>query len=150
MLVCYSFANCFDVAYSLRYELNLILKKLKSIMMLKDSACLFNFIIQYTRTSRKIFVIDHARMKKVFDNNDIDYVFWISKNSNIANISAKQAFSQVWKLLLDTTPPAHTFIHLVIQESINVTKDEDDLTSSNYLPENSQNTCPNDLTRNKS
>lgn len=85
----YSFADCFDSAYTLKDELYRVFRKTVTIAMLTDSGCLFDVVVKSTRTSEKRLMIDIATARDAYEKFEIDDIGWISGATNMADALAK-------------------------------------------------------------
>ena len=81
----YAFADAFDVAFNIRYDLKRLLNKEVKLIMLTDSMSLFKVIVNSTVTTEKRLMIDIAAVREAYERSDIDFIGWIPSRFNIAN-----------------------------------------------------------------
>ena len=81
----YAFADAFDAAFSIRHDLQRLLKKDVRLTLLTDSMSLFKVIVNSTITTEKRLMIDISAVREAYEKSDIDFIGWIPSNSNIAN-----------------------------------------------------------------
>ena len=73
------------MAYNIRYDLRKLLQKDVRHTLLTDSLSLFKVIINSTVTTEKRLMIDIAAVREAYERSDIDFIYWIPSQFNLAN-----------------------------------------------------------------
>lgn len=81
----YAFADGFDAAYMLRYDLERMLMRRIPMTMLTDSESLFRVIIKASVTTEKRLMIDVRAAREAYQRGDISNVGWIRSAHNLAD-----------------------------------------------------------------
>lgn len=84
-----AFADGFDMAYSLKHDLQLILKKEMPLVMLTDSLSLFDIVTKASSTKEKRLAIDLACVNQAYQNFEIHTLGFIRSENNPADALTK-------------------------------------------------------------
>ena len=84
-----AFVEAFDVAWTMKYELELLLKRQVPLQMLVDSKQLFQSISHGTRTKEKRLMIDLAASKQAFNRKEITDLGLVRTNHMLADCFTK-------------------------------------------------------------
>ena len=88
----YAFADGFDAAFSIKYDLEKMTGLHIPILMLTDSKSLFDIITKSSTTREKRLLIDIATVRNAYNNNELSKVGNILSNQNPSD-----AFTKVGK-----------------------------------------------------
>lgn len=72
------------------------------LIMLTDSACLFNLISRASKTSKRRLMIYLESIREAYNNKEIDGIKWILTTGNIADAFTKVSTNEGLEALLDT------------------------------------------------
>jgi hypothetical protein len=84
-----AFADGFDAAYSLKHDLQTILKRSVDIFMYTDSLSLFYAITKSSTTAEKRLMIDLVVMREAYDRMIIAQLAFLRANWNPADALTK-------------------------------------------------------------
>lgn len=85
----HAFADCFDAVYALRDNLLRIRRGNKPIALLTDSACLYNIIAKWSRTSVRRTTIVFIAPREAYNKGEIDDIGWLLTKENTADSITK-------------------------------------------------------------
>ena len=98
----YAFADGFDYAYLLRYDLEDIRDQTIPRTMFTDSESLFKVIVKSTTTTEKRLMIDIKAAREEYDASEISDVGWVSSDDNPADGFTKEKRCALLEKLLDS------------------------------------------------
>lgn len=82
-------AEAFDAAYTLKYDLENILKRKIPLTMFTDSKSLFDVITKYSDTTEKRLQIDLSSIREGYNCQDISHIAFIRRQHNPADSLTK-------------------------------------------------------------
>jgi hypothetical protein len=82
-------ADGFDCAFTLRAELNLLLRQHIPLLMFTDSAGLFDTITRHSRTSDGRLMLDIYAVRESYRNREMDKIALIRSQHNVADAMTK-------------------------------------------------------------
>jgi hypothetical protein len=106
-----AFADGFDAAYSLKHDLQTILKRSVDILMYIDSLSLFDVITKSSTTAEKRLMIDLVVVREAYDRMEIAQLAFLRTNWNLAYALTKVSRNTYLETILTT----ETIDHLVAQ-----------------------------------
>jgi hypothetical protein len=92
----------FDMAYSIKTTLNLILHRDILLVICTDSKSLYDCLVKLGTTQEKRLIIDVISMRKAYERREIAQVKWIAGKSNPADSMTKSKPMNALKNLIDT------------------------------------------------
>lgn len=84
-----AFADAFDMAYTIKYNLQAMMRKGIPLTMLTDSLSLFHELTKATVTTEKGLMIDLQNVKESYRNIEINNVAFILSEQNLADTFTK-------------------------------------------------------------
>lgn len=90
-----AFSDAFDAAYSIRHDLQRILRREIPLAMLTDSMSLFKVIINSSTMTEKRLMIDLNAARDAYKTSDIGHIGWLRSGSNLANGLTKLGICEV-------------------------------------------------------
>lgn len=81
----YAFADCFDMTFMIRYDMERATNVKIPLTILTDSESLFKVIVKSSTTTEKRFMINIQAAREAFETYEIDNVGWIRTKDNIAD-----------------------------------------------------------------
>lgn len=98
----YVLADCFNIDYAIRHDINDIVGYIIPFTMLTDSESHFNVIARSTTTTEKRLMIHVRATREAFENNEISDIGWIRTDENIADGLTTTGRSQELEDLMKT------------------------------------------------
>lgn len=102
-----AFADAFDMAYVIKYDLQLMLGKVIPISMMTDSLSLFDVITKSTITTERRLMIDIKAAKESYQKNEIQDIAYIRSENNPADAITKIMKQSILDHILRTNKIEH-------------------------------------------
>ena len=111
----FAFADAFDAAYAIKFDLEKLLNKSIPLLMLTDSKALFDVITRSKYTTEKRLMIDIAAVRQAYNEKEINNIALIKSEFNPADGLTKLACNEALKQLLETHKISHPVEQYVIE-----------------------------------
>ena len=98
----YAFADAFDHAFTLKYDLESLLKQRIPLSLFTDSRSLFDVIKKSSSTSEKRLMIDITSVRKAYENQEISDVGFVRSNHNPADALTKTSKCKALDTIIHT------------------------------------------------
>jgi hypothetical protein len=113
-----AFADGFDAAYSLKHDLQTILKRSVDILMYTDSLSLFDVITKSSTTAEKRLTIDLVVVREAFDRMEIAHLAFLRTNWNTADALSKVSRNNYLETILTTGTIDHPVAQWVVRRHL--------------------------------
>lgn len=81
----HAFADSFDAAYAIRYDIQKMVKQNVPLSMVTDSDSLFKVVVQSSTTTERRLMIDIQATREAYQERKIDNMGWVKSDGNIAD-----------------------------------------------------------------
>jgi hypothetical protein len=95
-------ADAFDMAYSLKHDIETIIKQNVPIVILTDSQSLFDVISKATTTAEKRLMIDLCVVKRAYERAEVDTIGFVRSEYNPADVLTKITRCAILERILST------------------------------------------------
>jgi hypothetical protein len=113
-----AFADGFDAAYSLKHDLQTILKRRVDILMYTDSLSLFDVITKSSTTAEKRLMIDLVVVREAYDRMEIAQLAFLRINWNPADALTKVSRNTYLETILTTGTIDHPVAQWVVRRRV--------------------------------
>jgi hypothetical protein len=113
-----AFADGFDAAYSLKHDLQTILKRSVDILMYTDSLSLFDVITKSSTTAEKRLMIDFMVVREAYDRMEIAQLVFLRTNWNPADALTKLSRNTYLETILTTGTIDHPVAQWVVRRRV--------------------------------
>jgi hypothetical protein len=113
-----AFADGFDAAYSLKHDLQTVLKRSVDMLMFTDSLSLFDVIKKLSTTAEKRLMIDLLVLRKAYDRMEIARLAFIRTNWNPADALTKVSRNTYFETILTTGTIDHPVAQGVVRRHV--------------------------------
>jgi hypothetical protein len=113
-----AFADVFYAAYSLKHDLQTILKRNVEILTYTDSLSLFDVITQSSTTAEKRLVIDLVVVREAYDRMEIAQLAFLRTNWNPADALTKVSRNTYLETIMSTGTIDHPVAQWVIRRFV--------------------------------
>lgn len=111
----YAFANAFDEAFIIKYDLERLYKQPVPLTMLTDSKQLFDVITRASHTTEKRLMIDIAAAREAYNRKEISNVGLVKSANNLADGLTKPGFCMSLDDVLRTSVDRHPVEQWIIR-----------------------------------
>jgi hypothetical protein len=120
-----AFADGFDAAYSLKHDLQTILKRSVDILMYTDSLSLFDVITKLSTTAEKRLMIDLVVVREAYDCMEIAQLAFLRTNWNPTDALLKVSLNTCLETILTTGTIDHPAQRVVRRRVLAQKKDSE-------------------------
>jgi hypothetical protein len=113
-----AFADGFDAAYSLKHDLQTILKRSVDILIYTDSLSLFNVMTKPSTTPEKRLMIDLVVVREEYDRMEIAQLAFLRTNWNPADALTKFSRNTYLETILTIGTIDHPVAQWVIRRRV--------------------------------
>jgi hypothetical protein len=110
-----AFSDGFDASYSLKPDLQTILKRSVDILMYTDSLSLFDVMSKSSTTAEKRLMIDLVVVREAYDSMEIEQFAFLRTNWNPADALTKVSRSTYLVTILTTGTIDHPVAQWVVR-----------------------------------
>jgi hypothetical protein len=128
-----AFADGFDAAYSLKHDLQTILKRSVDILMYTDSLSLFDVITKSSTTPEKRVMIDLVVVREAYDRMEIAQLAFLRTNWNPADALTKVSRNTYLETILTTGTIDHPVAQWVVRRRVLAQKKDNECRNTPLL-----------------
>ena len=125
-----AFADAFDMAYTIKYDLQIMLNKIIPISMLTDSKSLFDVLTSSSTTTEKRLMIDLQTVQDSYNKNEITDVAHIRSIYNISDALTKVKKESILLDTLRTSKLSHPVEQWIIRDNLNTVEQKEEVSTS--------------------
>jgi hypothetical protein len=109
-----AFGDAFDAAFTLRHDMNLLVGRHVPLLLLTDSAGLFNSITRGKRTTEGRLMLDLYAAREAYKNRELDNIALIRSEHNVADAMKKVSGNEALLKVLKSHKVNHPVVQYVV------------------------------------
>ena len=112
-----AFADAFDMAFTIKYDMQMIMKQYIPLNMYTDSLSLFDVLTKSTTTTEKRLMIDLRSVRECYENQELDNVAHIRSQFNPADSLTKIKRNSILDQILSDGKIHHPVDQWIMRET---------------------------------